>query len=236
MNSFQSIAISRNTSLAIVAPGIAEALFATALGLLTADFRHDYVRTVLWTEKQATLKHLLQVINEMKGLALTQMENEGLNGSEIIFVAGLDMRYQGQGFSLPVSFNVEDLSIWENLSPLIRTFNQNHQSTYGYHDEKTITVIVNIRLASVGKLPKPHPTKFRQKQGDLNSSIKESRKVYFSGRFEETIVYDRSKLGWGAIVKGPAIIEQLDSTTLIMPGQQGEIEKLNNLIISLEDI
>ena len=209
---------------------------SSALGLLTADFRHDYVRTVLWAEKQATLKQLLQVINEMKVLALTQMENEGLNGSEIIFVAGLDMRYQGQGFSLPVSFNVEDLSIWKNLSPLIRIFHQNHQATYGYHDEKTLTEIVNIRLASVGKLPKPHPSKFQQKQVDLNSSIKKPRKVYFSGRFEETIVYDRSKLGWGAIVKGPAIIEQLDSTTLILPGQQGEIDKLNNLIISLEDI
>ena len=207
---------------------------SSALGLITADFRHDYVRTVLWKQQQASLDQFKAQLREMQSAALAQMKREGVASDLVAFVTASDLRYEGQGFSLPVSFDLGDLSSWTDLSPLIQRFHQRHQETYGYHDEQAAAEVVNLRLAAIGRLAPATLVRLPRRQPDPGPALEGTRKIYVEGRFTEANVFRRSGLGWGSVVAGPAIVEQLDSTTLILPGQRAETDEFGNLIITRE--
>ena len=208
---------------------------SSALGLITADFRHDYVRTVLWKQQQASLGQFTALLEEMQSAALAQMKKEGVVSDLVAFVTLSDLRYEGQGFSLPVSFDLEELSGWTDLSPLVRRFHQRHQETYGYHDEQAATEVVNLRLAAIGRLSPATLGRLPGRQPDPGPALEGTRKITVDGRFTDARVYRRSGLGWGSVVQGPAIVEQLDSTTLILPGQRAETDEFGNLMITWEN-
>ena len=208
---------------------------SSALGLITADFRHDYVRTVLWKQRQASLGRFKALLGEMQAAALAQMKKEGVAAGLVAFVTASDLRYEGQGFSLPVSFDLEEFSGWTGLSPLIQRFHQRHQETYGYHDEQAATEVVNLRLAAIGRLSPATLARLPGRQPDPGPALEGSRKIYVDGQFTDANVYRRSGLGWGSVVRGPAIVEQLDSTTLILPGQRAETDEFGNLMITWEN-
>ena len=208
---------------------------SSALGLITADFRHDYVRTVLWKQQQASLHQFKAQLGEMQAAALAQMKKEGVASDLVVFVAASDLRYEGQGFSLPVSFDLDELSGWNDLVPLIRRFHQRHQETYGYHDRQAATEVVNLRLAAIGRLAPATLAQLPRRQPDPGPALEGTRKIYVEGRFTDAEVYRRSGLGWGSVVTGPAIVEQLDSTTLILPGQRAETDEFGNLMIAWEN-
>ncbi len=208
---------------------------SSALGLITADFRHDYVRTVLWKQQQASLGKFKTLLEEMQSAALAQMEKEGVASALVAFVTASDLRYEGQGFSLPVSFDLGELSSWSDLEPLIQRFHQRHQETYGYHDEQAATELVNLRLAAIGRLAPATLSRLPGRQPDPGPALEGSRKIYVDGRFTDARIYRRDGLGWGSVVRGPAIVEQLDSTTLILPGQRAETDEFGNLSITWEN-
>ena len=207
---------------------------SSALGLITADFRHDYVRTVLWKQQRASLGRFKALLEEMQSAALAQMKKEGVASGLVAFVSASDFRYEGQGFSLPVSFDLEELSGWSDLGPLIRRFHQRHQETYGYHDLEAATEVVNLRLAAIGRLAPATLGRLPGRQPDPGPALEGTRKIYVDGRFTGANVYRRDGLGWGSVVRGPSIVEQLDSTTLILPGQRAETDEFGNLIITWE--
>ena len=207
---------------------------SSALGLITADFRHDYVRTVLWKQQQASLDQFKAQLREMQSAALAQMKREGVASDLVAFVTASDLRYEGQGFSLPVTFDLEEMSGWTDLDPLIQRFHQRHQETYGYHDEQAAAEVVNLRLAAIGRLAPATLVRLPRRQPDPGPALEGTREIYVEGRFTEANLYRRSGLGWGSVVAGPAIVEQLDSTTLILPGQRAETDEFGNLMITWE--
>ncbi len=208
---------------------------SSALGLITADFRHDYVRTVLWKQQQASLGQFKAQLGEMQAAARAQMKKEGVASDLVVFVTASDLRYEGQGFSLPVSFDLGELSTWNDLTPLIQRFHQRHQETYGYHDPQAAIEVVNLRLAAIGRLAPATLVRLPRRQPDPAPALEGTRKIYVEGRFTDANVYRRSGLGWGSVVTGPAIVEQLDSTTLILPGQRAETDEFGNLMIAWEN-
>ena len=208
---------------------------SSALGLITADFRHDYVRTVLWKQQRASLGRFKALLEEMQSAALAQMNKEGVASGLVAFVTASDFRYEGQGFSLPVSFDLEELAGWTDLGPLVRRFHQRHQETYGYHDLEAATEVVNLRLAAIGRLAPATLGRLPGRQPDPAPALEGTRKIYVDGRFSDANVYRRDGLGWGSVVRGPAIVEQLDSTTLILPGQRAETDEFGNLMITWEN-
>ena len=142
---------------------------------------------------------------------------------------------KGRVSLFPVSFDLGELSSWSDLDPLIQRFHQRHQETYGYHDEQAATEVVNLRLAAIGRLAPATLRRLPGRQPDPSPALEGSRKIYVDGRFTDARVYRRSGLGWGSVVHGPAIVEQLDSTTLVLPGQRAETDEFGNLMITWEN-
>jgi N-methylhydantoinase A len=93
-----------------------------------------------------------------------------------------------------------------------------------------------MRLAAIGEIVKPSLDElaYRQRASREGKVEKGVRRVFLRGNYLECPVYDRERLSVSACVMGPAIIEQVDSTSLIFPGQTAEVDRFLNLIVSLE--
>ncbi len=142
------------------------------------------------------------------------------------------MRYYWQGYELPVDVPLGKLKDDDKIA-IRRAFDRAHKSSYGISAQDQEVEIVTYRLVALGHTPKPSFKEWPKAKGDAEKAIKNSRKVYWSSErdFVETSVYDRSKLGVGNSIYGPAIIEQMDSTTVIPENYNLELDMVGNLVI-----
>jgi N-methylhydantoinase A len=206
---------------------------SSALGLLTADFRHDYVRTMLWKSSQHQIIELENEMHTLEAAAIAQMVAEGIETHTITFLPSVDMRYVGQGFSLQASFSMEEMASWDSFQVLENRFHEQHQGSFGYSDRSAPTEIVNLRLVGVGMMPPPEFPTLTPDGSEPSGAVKGTREVYFEGGWRQVTIYERSRLNCGNRIQGPAIIEQVDSTTFFYPEQTAEIDRFGNILISI---
>ena len=209
-----------------IAPGV-----TSALGLLMADMRHDYVRTVLSTADRADTGDLDRRYVEMEAEAVEQMKREGLPAQDVELLRLADARYLGQGFELEVPVAGGRLSP-EAIAELTEGFHRAHAHRYGYANPENPVEIVNLRLTALARLPQPKLIA-EQTDGAIDPGQARDgyRQVYFNHEFLQTAVYDRSRLRPGDEIDGPAILEQLDSTTVVWPGQRARVDAYRNAIL-----
>ena len=202
----------------------------SAVGLLIADFRYDFSRTYLARCSEIDVANLQAHVDEMEAQALEEMLSEKIPRENIVFLRSVDMRYLGQGYEIEVPLGTGALS-QRSLEDLVESFHAAHEQLYGYRLPQDDTQVVYIRLAALGKVPKPSFTEEALSGEDASGALKTTRPVYIQGRAVETAIYERSALRPGNRIQGPAIVEQFDSTTLILPGQRCAVDTYHNLII-----
>ena len=117
---------------------------------------------------------------------------------------------------------------------IAEAFEAQHQQTYGYRIEHDEVMIVNIRLAAVGIIPKLEFNRSALRPNQAEFAWKGSREVYFDDRFVETNIYSRDRLMPGSVVKGPAIIEEYASTCVVYQGDVARVDTYGNIIIERE--
>lgn len=199
-----------------------------ALGAILADVRREYVRQARITIDRAggNWAGIAALLGDMQTEALAWVADEGdLIGAHELRLT-CDMRYPGQAFEL--SIDVPDYAS-ERLSAaqVIDLFNAEHDRLYGFVEEASAVQITTLRLSVVGKveqigLPEPAPAALPAPRG--------VRRV-FHDDWRDVPVYDRMGLGRGAAIDGPAIVEQPDTTVLILPGWRAVADRLGNLMI-----
>jgi N-methylhydantoinase A len=201
----------------------------SALGLLVADMRFDFVRTCAVALESADISHIKEIYENMKEEADRILERSAYSRR---YIKAVDMRYVGQAFELTVPFG-EGFDF--ELRSLKRNFLRMYQERYGYVSNDPIEC-VSWRLITLGIVPKVNIT--NQKTGDnfdVNSAIKGQRRAYFEEAeqegFLDCAVYDRYKLFDGAGLSGPAIVEERESTCVILPSQRATVDQYANLII-----
>jgi N-methylhydantoinase A len=210
-----------------IAPGV-----TSALGLLVADLRHDYVRTVLKRADEVSPGQLSERYSEMESEAADQMRREGVaDGATLLRVA--DIRYLGQGFELDVPVDGGELTA-PKVSEAIDRFHDAHERTYGYANPGDRVEIVNLRLTAIAALPRPKmaASPLAGKAGP-EAALRGDRRVYFDGRPVTASIYDRTALTPGDSIEGPSIVEQLDSTTVVWPGQTAHVDAFGNLVLEI---
>src|SRR5699024_9411779 len=191
------------------------------------------------TELLEPTEKSLQVINELfkemeiEGSRL--LESENIKEEKRIFIRTIDIRFKGQNYELSVPVELAELK-WENIDNVISKFHEIHEKTYGYSDKLAKVEFVNYRLTACGKLPKVSLKKGNETDAQILSSNRK-REVYFSEveepGFYNADIFQRTGLDTGDKINGPAIVEQLDSTILILPGQTGLVDPYQNLIINV---
>jgi N-methylhydantoinase A len=202
-----------------------------ALGCTVADVRHDYVRTINKALAQVDEGVIAEVFRAQiaQGRATIARENVAVENIETVHRA--DMQFQGQSHILTVA--IDDLDI--SREALQKAFEAAYWQRFHVELSEIRPVLVNLHTAVIGK----------RKQVLLKSiaaatpkaTLKEAeigrRKVWFEAGWMDTPVYRREFLPEGAKFDGPAILEQLDCTTVIEPGNRAELDPIGNLIVSV---
>jgi N-methylhydantoinase A len=212
------------------APGI-----LCALGLLATDMRADYVRTALGLTGDTPAAEMAEIWAELEGRAQDWLSGEGIPPATRLLQRTVDMRYLGQNYELPVSAPAD---AWtdEARAELERRFHAAHERTYGYAAPDEVTQIVNYRVTAYGLTPHIKLRQHDAGSGRPEGAIVGQRQVHWSrgSSAQATPIYDRTRLQTGHELVGPAIVEQLDATTLVGPGQHARLDAYRNLHIDLD--
>ncbi|MCP4627841.1 MAG: hydantoinase/oxoprolinase family protein [bacterium] len=209
-------------------PGI-----GSAFGMLSADVRHDYVKTHITLATEADHKQVEGLFAEMEAQATDQLNREGFGRDAVILDRKVDMRYLRQAYELTVPLT-EALFSPEVVPQLVGRFHDMHRRTYGYARDEEPVEIVNLRLVALGELP-GLKLQIRESGDDAQPNPFANRTVYFGGRPLETAIYQRDTLKPGQVVPGPAIVEQLDSTVVVTPPFAAECDPYGNLILNRKE-
>ena len=207
----------------------------SAYGMLVADLRRDYVRTLFAKVASLDFEVLETHFNAMEALGREEVGNAVNGSSEIQVLRSMDMRYAGQEHAVTVDI---PLTAFENrdLAEIKRHFDELHRQRYGYCSQSEQAEIVSVRSSLIGKIPKPvlMPIAQGQKTPVAGAKIAE-RPIFFDSRsgWVSTPVYAREKLLANNAIPGPALIEEYASTTVVLPGDALEVDHLGNLQITI---
>ena len=207
----------------------------SALGLLVADARTDYVQSVLRAAGDTDPAELERGFADLESRAHAWLREQGIGAAAQSTVRAVDMRYRGQGHEVTVPVSGRRFGA-AALRATILAFHRLHERLYTHaaHDEPT--EIVNLRVLGVGELPKPRmPEGHRADAADGRPPPKHaSRDLLFEGEagFRRCAVYRRAGLRRGMRLPGPAVVEQDDTTTIVYPGQEAAVDRFANLVIT----
>ena len=206
---------------------------ASALGLLVTDLKHEFSRTRIMQEDEEDLDEINGLFASMEAEGRAVLQREGLQDDSISFVRQVEMRYAGQSHELAVDFPAGEATA-ATLASVCERFHAEHDRSYGHGYPDEPTELVNFRLSALGSIRKPRLREIAAQSGPASEARKGMRKVYFdaAGGLVETPIYDRGRLGAGHRFDGPAIVEEMDSTTLVLPGYAVEVDRYGNLLIS----
>lgn len=206
-----------------------------AVGLLVSDIRCDYVKTSISDFVPENISRMNENFRELTDKGDAWLDEEKIDADHKVIIRHADMRYYGQNFELSIEIPYEEITP-ENIDAIRDLFHQAHKREYGYCNEGALVQIVNYRATALGKVQtielKEHPLE----GPDASAAVVDRRKVYFeeSGDYVDTDIYNRDLLKAGNEVKGPAIIEQMDSTIVVPPGHTARADRYLNLMISYE--
>lgn len=206
----------------------------SAWGMLMTDVRHDYIQTNICRMNEVSAEELNDMWKSLLSQAQEQFEKEGVQKENIVCNYIADMRYMGQEHTVKV--NVPPIP-WseETKEEIIQRFHDTHEHFYTFRLIDTPTEIVNLHLVAYGRLTKPELAKIPAQEGSVENAEKEIRKVYFAeDGWMDTPVYLREKLGSGAVLDGPVIVEEAAASAVVAKGQRITVDDYGNLIIETE--
>jgi len=207
----------------------------SALGLLTSDIAYDCSRTVMQSLDRPDIARLAAVYAELEASARDQLVRDGIDHAAMTFLRFADCRYQGQGYELATTApgGAFDEGFAARLSD---AFHEAHRRRYGQAFPDKTVQLVNLRVSGIGRIPRVHAKRIAA-GGPIPEEALRSREVVFQIDGAPVAVatrcYARARLKAGNVIAGPAIIEQMDSTTALPPGLLARVDSFGNLVIAL---
>ncbi|WP_323010819.1 hydantoinase/oxoprolinase family protein [Paracoccus sp. (in: a-proteobacteria)] len=203
-----------------------------ALGLLMTDLRSDFSATSLMRLDQATPDTVAAIFADLQSRAELWFEAEGIASQARVLNLAVDVRYAGQNYEIAIA--LPDGPITDATFDSIREgFLAAHRQLYGFVAEGEPMQLVTFRAAASGLVQKADFAPQPLEGSDSGTAVTGSRPVWMVERrdFVETTLYNRALLKAGNVVQGPAIIDQMDSTTVVPPGMSATVDAYLNLIL-----
>lgn len=199
-----------------------------ALGAATSDLRRDFVRSLRVAIDDASAAEVVRIWSALGDDATQWLAQQGMQEASQApqLRHALDMRYAGQAYELNVTLP-ESLPTPLDAAVLREAFHREHERLYGFRDQQAPVEVSTIRLAIVGRLAKASSAHIASGSG--RPTPRGRRQVYLRDRWQDAGVFDRSALGAGDLLDGPAVIEQEDTTIVLLPGWQARTDPQGNL-------
>jgi N-methylhydantoinase A len=203
-----------------------------AMGLLLTDLRADFAATRLTTLGDAVIPVIADAFAGLATRAGAWFAEEGISPPAQRMTRTVDMRYAGQNYELPVPLP-EGPVTKATLDALAEGFAAAHKRMYGFVAEGETVQLVTFRIEAAGVVRKASFSPHADAGADASGALMGRREVWLpeAGGFVSCPVYDREKLQAGNRISGPAVVEQMDATTLVLPGMSGRVEPYMNLIL-----
>jgi N-methylhydantoinase A len=195
----------------------------SALGLIGADLRRDYVQTLFVTTDVADPTAVEAAFAALERQGDAMLDGAGVAAGRRRFERSVDARYRRQSYELAVPV-ARDRVGRATLDKIAEDFHQRHRATYGHDNRAEPVQIVSVRVAAIGAIP---PLTVRDVPAQSGADARKAcRRLWFRETDAvEAAIYDRRRMPAGLALTGPAVIESLESTILVPPGWQA---KMNN--------
>jgi len=201
-----------------------------AEGLLNSDLTADFVMTALMPLSGNSHETLNAVREELRKRVESWFSHEAIPSDKRQLQWTAEMRYRGQNYELAIPLTDGEISS-EDCAKLGATFHATHRRSYGFASQSETVEFVNMKVKAVGLSKKP-PLR-RLNEGPDAEPLAQRQTLFAGGVWQNTPVYRRDELSAGQTLAGPAIIEQLDTTIPIFPGDRGNVDAWGNLVITL---
>jgi N-methylhydantoinase A len=202
----------------------------SALGLLVSNLKAEFTRTCLQKARATDLSLIARVFGELEADAVAWLEQEDVPQDARQTTWTASVRYQNQGFELFIPWAGREVTP-DALAATIAAFHQTHERLYTFAQEDTPVEIVTLRVDAQGVFPAPAMREITR-GGNTKDAIVVHQKMHLASGTVDGPVYDRARLGSDARIEGPAIVTQLDATTLVLDGQTATTDRFGNLLIS----
>jgi N-methylhydantoinase A len=203
-----------------------------AMGLLLTDLRADFATTRLLPLALAAVGHVDAAFAALHARAAAWFAQEHIGEDRRRILRTVDMRYAGQNYELPVPLPPGPITA-HTLDLLAQGFAEAHERLYGFIAEGEPVQLVTFRVEATGIVAKASLAREEMSGPDASGAVRERRDVWIAEeeRSVSCPVYDRDRLEPGNRFPGPAVIEQMDATTLVLPGMTARVDKYLNLVL-----
>jgi N-methylhydantoinase A len=206
----------------------------SAMGLLMTDIKTDFMRTRIVPVSESDAPALAASFAGLEEQAADWFDAEGVAEDDRRLVRRAELRYHGQNFELPVELPAGPVTA-ETVAEMLRLFGQAHERVYGYYQEGAPVEAVTFRVEASGVTPQVALHTAGDAGEDPAAALVGTRDLYTDPAtgFRPSPVYDRALLRPGNSIAGPAIIEQMDTTTVLLPGDVCRVDSYGNLKIQI---
>ena len=199
-------------------------------GALASGLRNDFVRTLLLALGPGAVAAANRAREEVAAEAEGWFASEGIPGRQRSLEWSADLRYLGQNYEIQVPWSGRKLDRGA-IAELAGAFHAAHERQYGFASEVETIQLVSVKAKAVGALPATPIPRLAPAPEAAPSGERET--VFERGRSRASPVFRRSKLAPEQVIHGPAIVEQLDTTVIVFPGDRMRVDPWGNLVIAL---
>ncbi|MEY4890088.1 MAG: hypothetical protein RIQ75_1218, partial [Pseudomonadota bacterium] len=209
-----------------VSPGV-----LCALGDATTRMRTETARSWSRLAQDTKPEDLVAVLAEMAEQVTGELLSDGVPADEITTAFEVDVRYAGQAFEVPLTISA-DLLAAEGIAGILGRFDEEHKRLFTFNMD-TPHEIVNLRAVALGRALDLPAAPLEQGNGDPSAAKLRDHTLWMDGREQAAVIYDRALLKAGDIIPGPAIVCEMDSTTLIESDCVSTVDSVGNILINL---
>ncbi len=209
-----------------VSPGV-----LCALGDATTRMRTETARSYSKLAAQTSIDDLIAILTEMEAQIRAELRDDGIADDVIETEFEIDVRYSGQAFEVPLTITLDVLKS-DGVQGLLDRFDAEHLRLFTFNMD-TPHEIVNLRAVALGQALDLPAVQLPKGDGNPAAAKMRDHMLWMDGREQDAIIYDRSKLRQGDIITGPAIVIEMDSTTLIESGCDATVDVVGNILINL---
>lgn len=202
----------------------------SALGFLEAEFKNEFVQTLIRSVAGMNDAHVWEQFGELRSKAIAWLDEQEVAEADRGVSYSLDLRYEQQGFEVTIDVPESLVESAADLDPIVNDFHKTHERLYGVRFDLPIELVA-LRVVATGATPPVELTPSASGTADVSKAVIETGKAYFQGKWMDTPHVDRDRLAAGARVEGPAIIRQYDTTTVLLPDHFAKVDDRGNLVI-----
>jgi N-methylhydantoinase A len=208
-----------------VSPGV-----LCALGDATTRMRTETARSFSRLADDTDEAELIALLGEMAAQTQGELRADGIAEADITSLFEIDLRYQGQAFEVPMTIDAGTLRR-DGIAGLVARFDEEHRRLFTFN-MASAHEIVNLRAIALGPALDLEAAPLPQGDGNPAAARLRDHELWIDGAMRQAAIYERSRLRTGDVVPGPAIVVEMDSTTLIEPDCVAVVDAVGNILIN----